>query len=86
MLHKELVSELTHEEYEDLVQELEEVKSNILESYLSLRSLSQLLDVAPKTESEEEVQQSTSQYGTKKSKTFLSSKITKARKITELGN
>ena len=66
MLHKELVSELTQEELEDSVRELEEVKSNIRELSHSLKNLSQLLDVAPKMVSEEEVQQFISQYGTKK--------------------
>ena len=86
MLPKEQVSGLTQEEYEALGQRLEVVKFNIQELSHSLKSLSQLLDVALKMVSEVEVQLSTFQYGTKKSKTSLSSKITKALKITELGN
>ena len=80
------VSGLTQGEYEALGQRLEVVKFNIQELSHSLKSLSQLLDVALKMVSEVEVQLSTFQYGTKKSKTSLSSKITKALKITELGN
>jgi len=78
--------ELTQEEYEDLVQRYEVEKSNIQESFHSSKSLKQQSEVVPKTESEVEVQQSISQYGTKKSTTLLSSRIIKARKITELGN
>ena len=80
------VSGLTQEEYEALGQRLEVVKFNIQELSHSLKSLSQLLDVALKMVSEVEVQLSTFQYGTKKSKTSLSSKITRALKITEFGN
>ena len=86
MLHKELVLELTQEEYEDLVQESVVGKSNTLESYLSLKSSKQQYEAVLKMGSEVEVQQYISQSGIKKSKTLLSSKITKARKITELGS
>ena len=72
MLHNELESVLTQEELGDLVLGLEEAKSSIRESSHSLKSLSQLLGVAPKTESEGVQQQFTFQYGTKKSKTLLS--------------
>ena len=86
MSHKELELELTQEEYEDLVQKSEEAKSNTRELFRSLKNLRQRLEVAPKTESEVEVQQSISQSGTKKSKISLSSKIIKARKTIELGS
>jgi len=80
MLHNELESVLTQEELEDLGQKLEEAKSSIRESSHSLKNLSQLLDVAPKMESEGVQQQFTFQYGTKKSKTLSSSKIIKGRR------
>ena len=86
MSHKELELELTQEEYEDLVQKSEVEKFNIQESFHSSRNLKQQLEVAPKTESEVEVQQSISQSGTKKSKISLSSRIIKARKTIELGS
>ena len=72
MLHNELESVLTQEELGDLVLKLEEAKSSIRELSHSLKNLSQLLGVAPKTESEGVQQQFTFQYGTKKSKTLLS--------------
>ena len=86
MSHKELELELTQEEYEDLVLKYEVEKFNIRELSHFLRNLKQRLEVAPKTESEVEVQQSISQSGTKKSKISLSSKIIKARKTIELGS
>ena len=79
----ELELESTLEELEVLVQKLGVVKSNILELFHSLRSSNQQLGVVHKTESEVEVQPFISQSGTKKSKTFLSSKTTKEPKTTE---
>ena len=79
----EMELESTMEELEVLVQKLGVVKSSILELFHSLRSSNQQLGVVHKTESEVEVQPFISQSGTKKSKTFLSSKTTKEPKTTE---
>ena len=55
-------------------------KSNILESFHSLKSLKQQSEVVPKTESEVEVQQSISQSGIKKSNDII---VLKNNKGTE---
>ncbi len=86
MLLREQELASMQEEYEELEAKLEVVKSNIQVLSLSLKNLNRQLDAVRRTVFEAEVLLSTSQFGTKKLKTSLSSKTTKGQKTTESEN
>ena len=86
MLHKGLALVSTQAVSVESTPGLEAVKSNTQELYHFSKSLKQQSNVVLKMVSEVALLLFTSQFGTKKLKTFWSSKITKVRKIIGLEN